>query len=696
VPFRAPEPPGSFLRAGLHLAGLSAFAVAQPLFDLLSRNAEFFAVRGSTRWEIVVFALGVALVPPLVLVALEALAGLIDRRAATGLHLVFVAGLSGLFVLQAVRSAEASTAALLAGSAVAGAGVALLYAKARPARMLLTVLGAAPALFVALFLLASPVQRLVFAATPEPRLANVAARSPVVMVVFDELPTISLMDRAGAIDAVRYPNIARLARDATWYRNATTVHEWTTAAVPAILTGRRPREGSLPLYLDHPENVFTLLGGRYRMRVFEPQTHLCPPELCASRAKPFVARVGSLLSDLSVVSGHLVLPEDLATRLPSITGAWQDFGAADEPRALFEAGPSGQGGRPAAYTARDLEVERFVRALRPQEQPSLSFLHVLLPHHPWEYLPDGRVYASNLPTQPGMVGERWVGDPYFAEQAYQRHLLQVGYVDTVVGRILDRLEEIGAYDESLVVVVADHGLAFQPGDERRRVHAGNLAEIAFVPLFVKAPGQREGRVEDVHVATIDLLPTMAELLGIRMPWPTDGASVAHATGIGRPQVVVQKSNGETVTARLEDALAQRGRALARQVELFGDRARPPGLYALGPHPELVGRDVEALDTEPAGDESFDQYGSTRYDPEAPVVPTRVAGELEGVSDGEDVAVAVNGRIGVVTTTFSYQGATLVSALLPVSAFRPGANDVRLYVVREDGGEVRLRQVAGGR
>ena len=42
-----------------HLAALSAFAVAQPLFDLLGESPDFFAVRGSTRWDIVVFALAV-------------------------------------------------------------------------------------------------------------------------------------------------------------------------------------------------------------------------------------------------------------------------------------------------------------------------------------------------------------------------------------------------------------------------------------------------------------------------------------------------------------------------------------------------------------------------------------------------------------------------------------------------------------
>ncbi|HWT24045.1 MAG TPA: hypothetical protein VN213_11115, partial [Solirubrobacteraceae bacterium] len=59
-----------FRRAALHLGGLWALAFAQPLFDLLGRNAQFFVARRSTGGDIVLLALGYALVPPLVGAAL--------------------------------------------------------------------------------------------------------------------------------------------------------------------------------------------------------------------------------------------------------------------------------------------------------------------------------------------------------------------------------------------------------------------------------------------------------------------------------------------------------------------------------------------------------------------------------------------------------------------------------------------------
>ena len=65
---------------------------------------------------------------------------------------------------------------------------------------------------------------------------------------------------AGRIGARRFPPFASLARDATWYRNATTVTDHTSRAVPAILSGERSDNDKLPVTSDYPDNLFTLLG----------------------------------------------------------------------------------------------------------------------------------------------------------------------------------------------------------------------------------------------------------------------------------------------------------------------------------------------------------------------------------------------------------------------------------------------------
>ena len=69
------------LLAFAHLAVLSTFALAQPLFDLLSDNPEFFAARGSTAGDIVLFAILLVVVPPALLLAVEVLVGLASEKA---------------------------------------------------------------------------------------------------------------------------------------------------------------------------------------------------------------------------------------------------------------------------------------------------------------------------------------------------------------------------------------------------------------------------------------------------------------------------------------------------------------------------------------------------------------------------------------------------------------------------------------
>ena len=113
---------------------------------------------------------------------------------------------------------------------------------------------------------------------------------PVVMVVFDELPLTSLLDGRGRIDPVRYPNFAALARDSTWYANATTVSDSTKLAIPSILDGRLPTVGMPATHRGHPRNVFTLLHGRgYRLKVQEEATSLCPvPRLPPPPRRPLL------------------------------------------------------------------------------------------------------------------------------------------------------------------------------------------------------------------------------------------------------------------------------------------------------------------------------------------------------------------------------------------------------------------------
>ena len=216
---QAPGRPSLLVGSG-HLAALWALAFAEPLFDLLGRNADFFVARGNSAGDILVFSFAFTLVPPLAMLALEAVAAQIDRRLRWAVHLFLVAVLVAAIALQVFKGvADGPGGVLIALALLTGGLVAAGYARTRFLRGVADVLIPAPVVVLAVFLLFSDVSDLVLPQS-EAKAAAIRIRShtPVVEVVFDEFPVGTLMDREGQIDASRYPAFAELAAQSTWYR----------------------------------------------------------------------------------------------------------------------------------------------------------------------------------------------------------------------------------------------------------------------------------------------------------------------------------------------------------------------------------------------------------------------------------------------------------------------------------------------
>ena len=358
------------------------------------------------------------------------------------------------------------------------------------------------------------------------------------MVIFDEFTLSALLNDADAIDAVRHPNFAALANTSTWYRNATSVADYTPLAVPAILTGTVPDHGRVPTVTEHPRNLFTLLGSAYDFWVSETITELCPPDLCrrSGAVRASAPALPPLLLDSGLIFAHALAPHALRAALPDIQRQWsfqfRQWSLAPIVRAVSE-------DRAASF-------RRFVAAIQPSERPALWFLHVLLPHYPYQYLPSGVSYDTptiqfGTPAQHIQIHdlrdlEAAISDKldveYFTEGnreaarlQHLRYLKQVEFVDRLLGELLAHLREIGMFDKTLLVVTADHGVCLRAGCSPRFANEGNLSEIMSMPLFIKMPGQHEGRVDDRDAETIDILPTIADALGIVLPWPVDGVSL---------------------------------------------------------------------------------------------------------------------------------------------------------------------------
>ena len=674
------------LRRSGHLAALSALAFAEPLFDILGKNPAFFAVRGSSSSEIVVFALALTLLPPLILIALELAVGLVSATAAWALQLVFVAGLVAVIVLQALTKSEtfAGVGALVTAGLLGAAG-ALVYWRANAVRTFLTVLVAAPIVFVALFLFNSPVSKLVFPEQAQAKSVAVKSRTSVVVIVFDELSSGSLMDRRGHVDAARFPNFASLARDSTWFRSATTVHPHTEHAVPSILDGKLPKPGLLPVFADHPNNVFTLLGHSYRLHVIEALTHLCPASLCKERKTQAAFDAGgsddtgSLASDAGIVYLHLLLPNPYAAHLPPISNTWGNFGG-KEPEDEEQSG----GGAPrATFPACGRNICRFASLISADQKPTFYYLHTVQPHVPYLFLPSGKRYAGDVRVIPGSINGNWTNDEWLTTQAQQRYLLQLSYADRALGVLLQRLRSTRVYDRSLVILTGDEGETFLAGGPRRNVTRRNLGDVAFIPLFVKLPGQQRARIDDGYATNMDVLPTIANVLHTKLPWHVDGRSLVGAKLPADATVSLLDSGNRPIRAPLSALLAERAREVKQRIDIFGtgpiDR-----VYRIGPHRELLGRNVTGLAVKKSSTESVHVSGRellAAVDLSLDVLPSYITGTLTGRHPAQqDLAVAVNGKIEAVTRSYTEFGQTKFAALVPEESIRQGANEVSVYAV----------------
>ncbi|UCG33523.1 MAG: tetratricopeptide repeat protein, partial [Phycisphaerales bacterium] len=117
-------------------------------------------------------------------------------------------------------------------------------------------------------------------------------------------------------------------------------------------------------------------------------------------------------------------------------------------------------------------------------------------------------------------------DPYDGE---------IAFVDDQISRLTGWLQSRGQYDRTLVVVVGDHGEAF--GEHGEREHGILLYDTTMqVPMIFTWPGALPaGTVVPEGGRLIDVLPTVAALLGWDQPEDVDGASIASSCRTGRGQ-----------------------------------------------------------------------------------------------------------------------------------------------------------------
>lgn len=666
------------------LVGLVGLAITQPVLDLMGRNPEFFVAGRYGTSQIVQLGLVVVLVPALVAVALLGVATWLHHGLGTIVYQVLLALLGALFgnVLARGLGVDGSAAALVAS--VLGAAAALLLAGLRPGRLLLEYLAVANLFFLAGFLLISPTSHLLSSvgAIEAGRVTVPEPPGPVVVIIMDEFPVTTLLRDDGTINDERFPHFADLAARSTWFRNASSLGALTHHAVPTLLTGRLPDADLLPIYRDHPKNLLSLMGTTVPVDRYELVTDLCPPSACEPKPRQPLSQA---IEDAGVVFAHRVLPKQLRDRLPEIDHSWGGFGDELGGETAAPASEIEEGVEPDDAFARwkALGVEErssprqaailVERAAAIDASPSLHLFHVALPHYPWILSP----WGTRLMEFPRRVEDPT--DPAFAwstREVFQLQSMQVGAADVALGQVIDHLDSAGLWEDTTLVVVSDHGTSTLPPDFGRQHTPNNTQELFRIPMFIKAPGQAAGAVRDEPALSVDLLPSLVDLLDIEVDWDFDG----HSLFDGSPATVEPLVGNDLAPAfdivRRHHADTPRGWDWA-------------ALAAVGDHGDLVGRPLADLTMGVDSDLSFtpDHEADFAALPtaagRAPQLLTGVVGEL--VERPSEMVVAVNGTIAGALGGYTRQGSSwrFTSFLGPY--LRDGANQIDAYEVEQRAG-----------
>ena len=218
-------------------------------------------------------------------------------------------------------------------------------------------------------------------------------------------------------------------------------------------------------------------------------------------------------------------------------------------------------------------ARRFITDFK--DKPFLLFVHLWDPHTPYgppapfdmlHYHPEkpdpnaptlDKVKAISPEYYESFLGEMNLKVPGDYDYVVAQYDGEISYVDTQVERILAQLKASGVWDNTIVVLMSDHGECFGEGDVYFD-HHGLYDAVLRVALMCRVPGGVPGRSNAI-VSTEDILPTLVELCGWNGPadYPLTGRSFAPAlrageTFTGRERIIgVESSRQASICLRTE-------------------------------------------------------------------------------------------------------------------------------------------------
>jgi arylsulfatase A-like enzyme len=437
----------------------------------------------------------------------------------------------------------------------------------------------------------------------DPLILDRGAQRPTPNVLFVVIDTL----RIDALPAM--PRLQALAKNGADFRQAITAATWTRPSVLAMLGG------DLPTALGQAaEEMIPSDGDRRRFYAIAPA--LLPRVLEAQGYRSVAIGNNFFLLGYPQIGLSLGFDEVADIRHPVLD-------------------------TPAISNA----AIAFMEAHR--DEPWLLHLHYDAPH--WPYTPPS-AYLSKVPEM-----------AFPADSMAKAYLAEAAYADYYLGRVIDALDRLGLSEQTLVVVMGDHGEVFDHAHAQtvEALHQPTLHhhgwagydELLRVPLVFRMPGTIPATTIEQQVSLVDVEPTIRELLGVA---PREGARGRSLAGGWRGQTLAERPafvEGQDVRAVRSDGWAYLRRGDGRLTLEDGTRVvRTEELYDLGHDP--LEHDDLAL-TRPADlarlRALFDKEAPTPRDAPVAVLHLRVAPDARAhVVDGvlrSDGAISVRGVAG---------------------------------------------------
>ncbi|MBI4278166.1 MAG: sulfatase-like hydrolase/transferase [Armatimonadetes bacterium] len=494
----APAPAGWVNSLGLAFSAVT-WVVAQPLYGRISDGPGLRALIPSV--------LTVHILPTVGVFVLDRAIARADRRGAwlRSYRTVLIAAalVSLLRMVQAeyfpnapeLSVGRASRSAVMFAAVAASAGTALvayrfvqwLFVFLAPLLLLSTVhfayqegvaVGAAPA----------PV--------PQVRLARATpATGPVFILILDALGRDVLL-KNGEIDGSRFPALKSLAARGVWFSNATSNYPDTCHSIPSMLTGEwifpENRDCVGEARAPGTPDLLVALSQQYRLSLYEEYMDHCFPGAFRCRGVSYLVRAYPHRA-----LGRYFLPGFRPASLKSLLGA-----------DAFH-----------AYTL--VLFEKFLADVRAGRGRGYAYyFHSQVSHQPYVFTESGGSHRSPYVLFYGDRGDR-PGHDARAQENYER---QAMFADRLLARFLRKLRQEGVLNTATIIVTSDHGpTVTEPVDAGGGTEARRLFS-AHVPLLIVSPTVRPG-VLQVDYQHIDFLPTVLDVLGVRLERPVQGVSV---------------------------------------------------------------------------------------------------------------------------------------------------------------------------